>query len=94
MITCHSVFNVWPMTTLLFPVWPGDAERCDMLEMSTTNRTDWESTGRRRNYEARKEVISITERVMVHRARDQDGHMGCVSCTSCMVSLRMFSTSD
>ena len=22
MITCHSVSNVWPKTTLLLPVWP------------------------------------------------------------------------
>ena len=28
-ITCHNVFNVWPMATLLFPVWPRDAKRLD-----------------------------------------------------------------
>ena len=28
MITCHSVFNVWPKTPLL-PVWPRDAKRLD-----------------------------------------------------------------
>ena len=27
-ITCHSVFNVWPKTTLL-PVWPRDAKSLD-----------------------------------------------------------------
>ena len=26
MITCCNVFNGWPKTTLLFPVWPRDAE--------------------------------------------------------------------
>ena len=29
MITCHNVFNVWPKTTLLLPVWAGDARRPD-----------------------------------------------------------------
>ena len=28
MIICHSVFNVWPKTTVL-PVWPRDAKRLD-----------------------------------------------------------------
>ena len=28
-ITCHNVFNVWPKTTLLLPVWPRDAKRLD-----------------------------------------------------------------
>ena len=27
-ITCHSVFNVWPKTTLL-PMWPRDTNRLD-----------------------------------------------------------------
>ena len=26
MITCHNVFNVWPKTTLVLPVWLRDAE--------------------------------------------------------------------
>ena len=30
MITCHSVFNVWPKTTLLLPVWPRDAKKLDI----------------------------------------------------------------
>ena len=29
MITCHHVFNVWPKTALLLPVWPSDATRSD-----------------------------------------------------------------
>ena len=28
-IMCHNVFNVWPKTTLLLPVWPRDAKRLD-----------------------------------------------------------------
>ena len=28
-ITCRNVFNVWPKTTLLLPVWPGDTKRLD-----------------------------------------------------------------
>ena len=28
-IMCHSVFNVWPKTTLLLPVWRRDAKRLD-----------------------------------------------------------------
>ena len=28
-ITCHNVFNMWPKTTLLLPVWPRDAKRLD-----------------------------------------------------------------
>ena len=28
-ITCHNVFNVWPKTTLLLPVWPRDAKSLD-----------------------------------------------------------------
>ena len=28
-IMCHSVFNVWPKTTLLLLVWPRDAKRLD-----------------------------------------------------------------
>ena len=28
-ITCHSVFNVWPKTTLLLLVWSRDTKRCD-----------------------------------------------------------------
>ena len=28
-MTCHSVFNVWPQTTFLLPVWPRDAKRLD-----------------------------------------------------------------
>ena len=28
-ITCHNIFNVWPETILLLPVWPRDAERLD-----------------------------------------------------------------
>ena len=28
-ITCHSVCNVWPKTTLLLPVWPRDTKRLD-----------------------------------------------------------------
>ena len=30
MIMCCNVFNVWPKTTLLLPVWPRDAKRLDM----------------------------------------------------------------
>ena len=30
-IMCHNVFNVWPKTTLLPPVWPRDAKRLDTL---------------------------------------------------------------
>ena len=26
---CRNVFNVWPKTTLLLPVWPRDAKRLD-----------------------------------------------------------------
>ena len=29
MIMCHNVFNVWPKTTLLLPVWLRDAKRLD-----------------------------------------------------------------
>ena len=29
MITCFNVFNVWPKTTLLLPVWPRDAKMLD-----------------------------------------------------------------
>ena len=29
MIICHNVFNVWPKTILLLPVWPRDAKRLD-----------------------------------------------------------------
>ena len=29
MITCYNVFNVWPKTALLLPVWPRDAKRLD-----------------------------------------------------------------
>ena len=36
MITCHNVFNVWPKTTLLLPVWPRDAKRLDTPELK-----DW-----------------------------------------------------
>ena len=32
MITCHSVFNVWPKITLLLPVWPRDAKSLDTPE--------------------------------------------------------------
>ena len=28
-ITCHNVFNMWPKTTLLLPVWPRDAQKLD-----------------------------------------------------------------
>ena len=28
-IMCHNVFNVWPRTTPLLPVWPRDAKRLD-----------------------------------------------------------------
>ena len=28
-IMCHNIFNVWPKTTLLLPVWPRDAKRLD-----------------------------------------------------------------
>ena len=28
-ITCHNVFNVWPKTTLLLPVWPRDLKSLD-----------------------------------------------------------------
>ena len=27
------VFNVWPQTTLLLPVWPGDAKRLDTPDL-------------------------------------------------------------
>ena len=30
-ITCHNVFNMWPKTTLLLPVWPRDAKSLDTL---------------------------------------------------------------
>ena len=30
-ITCCNVFNVWPKTTLLLPVWPREAKRLDTL---------------------------------------------------------------
>ena len=33
MITCHSVFNSLPKTTLL-PLWPGDARRLDTLALT------------------------------------------------------------
>ena len=36
MITCHNVFNVWPKTTLLLPVWSRDAKRLDTPELK-----DW-----------------------------------------------------
>ena len=29
-MTCCSVFNVWPKTTLLRPVWPRDVRRLDI----------------------------------------------------------------
>ena len=29
LITCCNVFNVWPETTLLLPLWPRDAKRLD-----------------------------------------------------------------
>ena len=29
MTTCCSVFNVWPKTTLLLPMWPRDDKRLD-----------------------------------------------------------------
>ena len=32
MITCHSVFHVWPKTTLLLPVWPRGTKRLDTAE--------------------------------------------------------------
>ena len=32
MIACCSVFNVWPKTTLLLPLWPRDAKRLDTPE--------------------------------------------------------------
>ena len=28
-IMCCDVFNVWPKTTLLHPVWPRDTKRLD-----------------------------------------------------------------
>ena len=28
-IMCHNVFNVWPKTTLLLPVWPRDTKMSD-----------------------------------------------------------------
>ena len=28
-IMCHNVFNVWPKTTLLLPVWPRASKRLD-----------------------------------------------------------------
>ena len=28
---CHNVFNVWPKTTLLLPVWARDNKRLDTL---------------------------------------------------------------
>ena len=28
-ISCHNLFNGWPKTTLLFPVWPRDTKRSD-----------------------------------------------------------------
>ena len=31
-IVCCSVFNVWPKTTLLLPMWPRDAKRLDTPE--------------------------------------------------------------
>ena len=31
-IMCHDVFNVWPNTTLLLPVWPRDTKRLDTPE--------------------------------------------------------------
>ena len=34
MITCHNVFNVWPKTTLLLPVWPRDTKRLDAPAVS------------------------------------------------------------
>ena len=30
-MTCHTVFNGWPITMLLLPVWPRDAKRLDTL---------------------------------------------------------------
>ena len=35
MITYHNVFNVWPKTTLLLPVWPRDAKRLDTTSIVT-----------------------------------------------------------
>ena len=29
MITCHNVFNEWPKTTPLLPMWPRDAKGLD-----------------------------------------------------------------
>ena len=31
MITCGNVFNVWPKSTLLLPVWPRGTKRLDPL---------------------------------------------------------------
>ena len=28
-ITCHNIFNVWPKTTLLLPMWYRDTKRLD-----------------------------------------------------------------
>ena len=29
LVTCLNVFNVWPKTTLLLPVWPRDSQKLD-----------------------------------------------------------------
>ena len=29
-ITCHNIFNVWPKTTLLLPVWHRDTKKLDI----------------------------------------------------------------
>ena len=39
MIMCHNVFNVWPKTTLLLPVWPRDAKRSDTPVRTLKGRT-------------------------------------------------------
>ena len=33
-ITCHNVFNVWPKTNLLLPVWCRDAKNLDTPDTS------------------------------------------------------------
>ena len=39
MITCCNVFNVWPKTTLLLPMWPRAADRLGTPE--TDKQEKW-----------------------------------------------------
>ena len=53
-IMCHSVFNVWPKTTLLLPVWPRDAKSLDTQGKRKKKRFDKETLRWGKHYTRKK----------------------------------------